>query len=161
MLSGDKPFPEPMLTQTYVTIWHHYAAMSWYSVKKHCEITKVLHHDPSGHRQSVIWKEMYNMANVGWTTFMMPYFNPFKDQALHDLQNIWDVHDAFFTYISVHFQHMTLPLGPSQHRVTRPQAGPHLLLKQRARPQLSVGGRRRPPHGLPNLPRGASLFNNN
>ena len=26
--SGNKPLPEPMLTQTSVAIWHHYATMS-------------------------------------------------------------------------------------------------------------------------------------
>ena len=27
--SDSKPLPEPMLTQFYVAIWHHYATMSW------------------------------------------------------------------------------------------------------------------------------------
>ena len=28
--SGNKPLPEPMLTQIYVAIWHHLATTSWY-----------------------------------------------------------------------------------------------------------------------------------
>ena len=28
VLSGNKPFPEPMLTWIYVTKWHHLATMS-------------------------------------------------------------------------------------------------------------------------------------
>ena len=26
---GNKPLPEPIITQMYVTIWRHYATMSW------------------------------------------------------------------------------------------------------------------------------------
>ena len=27
--SGNKPLPEPVLTQSYVTMWHHLATMSY------------------------------------------------------------------------------------------------------------------------------------
>ena len=26
--AGNKPLPEPMLTQIYIAIWHHYTTMS-------------------------------------------------------------------------------------------------------------------------------------